>query len=202
MDLVEAATRTNRRADAEAHLEALHRARVAEISPRLAVVTHAAEAMTAPATAKREYFERALSISHISRWPFEHARILLASRRIPPARAGHGRGSGPAGTSPRRLPCARRPTMGGEGGERAAGDRRRYGPVAGGCRRIADPAAVGDRPARRSGTDQQADRTASLSLSQDGCDPSLPALSQARDHVPRRAQRRAGGHRAAAQVGS
>jgi ATP/maltotriose-dependent transcriptional regulator MalT len=78
MDLVEAATRTNRRADAEAHIEALHRARVAEISPRLAVVAHAAAAMTAPATAKREYFERALSISHISRWPFEHARILLA----------------------------------------------------------------------------------------------------------------------------
>jgi DNA-binding CsgD family transcriptional regulator len=51
---------------------------VAEISLRLAVVTHAAAAMTAPATAKREYFERALSISHISRWPFEHARILLA----------------------------------------------------------------------------------------------------------------------------
>ena len=78
MDLVEAAIRTNRRADAEGHVEALNRARVAEISPRLAVVTQAAAAMTAPAAEKRAHFERALSISDISRWPFEHARILLA----------------------------------------------------------------------------------------------------------------------------
>lgn len=77
MDLVEAAVRTNRRADAKAHVEALNRAGVAEISPRLAVVTQAAMAMTARDDAKRTHFDRVLSIPDIGRWPFEHARILL-----------------------------------------------------------------------------------------------------------------------------
>lgn len=78
MDLVEAAVHTNRRAEAEAHVEALGRARVAEISPRLAVVTQAAAAMTAPDDAKRAHFEHVLSTSDVGRWPFEHARIRLA----------------------------------------------------------------------------------------------------------------------------
>ncbi len=76
-DLVEAAIRANRGAEAEAHVEALNRARVAEISPRLAVATQAAAAMTAPDDLKRAHFERVLSNPEISRWPFEHARILL-----------------------------------------------------------------------------------------------------------------------------
>ena len=78
MDLVEAAIRTNRRADAQRHVEALHQAHVAEISPRLALVTLAAVAMTAPDDLKRTHFDRVLSLPDIGRWPFEHARILLA----------------------------------------------------------------------------------------------------------------------------
>jgi DNA-binding CsgD family transcriptional regulator len=77
-DLVEAAVRSNRRADAEAHVEALDRAGVTEISPRLAAAAQAAAAMTASDDMKRAHFEQALATNDISRWPFEHARILLA----------------------------------------------------------------------------------------------------------------------------
>ena len=73
LDLVEAAIRTNRGAGAEAHVEVLNRARVAEISPRLVVLTQAAAAMTAPDEVKRTHFDRVLSLPEISRWPFEHA---------------------------------------------------------------------------------------------------------------------------------
>ena len=78
IDLVEAAIRTNRVAEAEAHVEALKRARVTEISPRLGVITQAAAAMTAADDVKQAGFEAVLAIPDISRWPFEQARILLA----------------------------------------------------------------------------------------------------------------------------
>jgi DNA-binding NarL/FixJ family response regulator len=79
IDLVEAAMRTNRVAEAEAHVEALKRARVAEISPRLGIIMQAATAMTAAADdVKQAGFEAVLAIPDISRWPFEQARILLA----------------------------------------------------------------------------------------------------------------------------
>jgi hypothetical protein len=78
LDLVEAAMRANRRSEATAHVEALQRARVAEISPRLAMVTNAATAMTAGDDLKRTHFDQVLGMPEISRWPFEHARIELA----------------------------------------------------------------------------------------------------------------------------
>jgi DNA-binding CsgD family transcriptional regulator len=77
-DLIEAAVRANRRAEAAAHVEALNRARVGELSPRLAMVTQAAAAMVAPDEEQRADFERVLGIAGISRWPFEHARLHLA----------------------------------------------------------------------------------------------------------------------------
>jgi hypothetical protein len=77
-DLIEAAVRTNRRADAQAHVEALNRARVAEISPRLTLAMKAVAAMTASEDVRHPCFDRALSIPDIGRWPFEHARLLLA----------------------------------------------------------------------------------------------------------------------------
>jgi DNA-binding CsgD family transcriptional regulator len=78
LDLVEAATRANRAAEAAAHVEALQRAGVARISARLGLVVRAAEAMTAPAEEKRSGFEHALGLANIARWPFEHARVELA----------------------------------------------------------------------------------------------------------------------------
>src|SRR4051794_7425681 len=77
-DLVEAALRTNRGSDAAAHVEAANRARVAKLSPRLAMATHAAAAMTAPDHLKAARFDQVLSLPHITRWPFEHARVELA----------------------------------------------------------------------------------------------------------------------------
>ena len=78
LDLVEAAVRAGHRSEATAHVQALKRARVAEISPRLAMVCDAAAAMTATDDLQRTSFEQVLGIPEISRWPFEHARIQLA----------------------------------------------------------------------------------------------------------------------------
>jgi DNA-binding CsgD family transcriptional regulator len=79
LDLVEAAVRANRPSEAAAHVEALQRTGVAEISSRLAIVTGAAAAMTATDDdEKRTRFERVLGMPEIDRWPFEHARIQLA----------------------------------------------------------------------------------------------------------------------------
>jgi DNA-binding NarL/FixJ family response regulator len=78
LDLVEAATRANRGAEAAAHVEALERARVAEISPRLAMVAKAAAALTAADEEKRTRFDEVLALPAVSRYPFDHARIELA----------------------------------------------------------------------------------------------------------------------------
>ena len=78
MDLVEAAVRADRGAEAIAHVEALQREGLAQISPRLALVTRAGDAMTAPDELKRERFEQVLGVAGIDRWPFEHARIELS----------------------------------------------------------------------------------------------------------------------------
>jgi DNA-binding CsgD family transcriptional regulator len=77
-DLVEAAVRTDRGADAAAHVAALHAAGVGALSPRLAMVMAAAAAMVAPDEGKRTRFDEVLEMPAISRWPFEHARIELA----------------------------------------------------------------------------------------------------------------------------
>ena len=77
-DLVEAATHANLRAEAAAHVAALRRESVARISPRLAWVIQAAEAMAAPDDRKRARFEEVLDIADTHRWPFEHARVELA----------------------------------------------------------------------------------------------------------------------------
>jgi DNA-binding CsgD family transcriptional regulator/tetratricopeptide (TPR) repeat protein len=78
MDLVEAAVRSDRGAEAAAHVEALRREGVAQLSPRRALATEAAEAMTAPDDVKRARFEQVLGGADVQRWPFEHARVELA----------------------------------------------------------------------------------------------------------------------------
>jgi ATP/maltotriose-dependent transcriptional regulator MalT len=76
-DVVESAIRSGHLADAERHVDALIRARAADISPRLALVTRAAAAMTGPDDMKRTLFTRVLHDPDVGRLPFEHARILL-----------------------------------------------------------------------------------------------------------------------------
>lgn len=75
LDLVESAVRTGRHAAAAAHVAAVRRARVAELSPRAALLAKAAEAVAA---ASGELFRQALAVPGASRWPFEYARVQLA----------------------------------------------------------------------------------------------------------------------------
>lgn len=78
MELVEAAARSGRAGDASAHVAAARQARIAELSPRLALIQAGAAAMAAPDRDHRDLFERALLVPDADRWPFDLARIQLA----------------------------------------------------------------------------------------------------------------------------
>jgi DNA-binding CsgD family transcriptional regulator len=77
LELVEAAARTGRDAEASAHVAAVLEARVAEISPRLALVTAAAVAMCSQDDEAQALFENALAMPQAESWPFDLARIHL-----------------------------------------------------------------------------------------------------------------------------
>ena len=78
MDLVEAAVRTDRRAEAERHVRALQDARLPELSPRLAILTAGAAGMAAGDDDAPALFEEALSLPTVDQWPFDVARVRLA----------------------------------------------------------------------------------------------------------------------------
>jgi DNA-binding CsgD family transcriptional regulator len=78
MDLVEAAVRTGRHAEAAAHVTAMRTDGVAGLSPRLALLAAGAAAIAAPGESAPEMFERALAVPGIDRWPFDLARVQLA----------------------------------------------------------------------------------------------------------------------------
>jgi DNA-binding CsgD family transcriptional regulator len=78
MDLVEAAERSGRHAAAVAHVEAARDIGIARISPRLALLCSASEAMVTSGDAAPEAFERALRTPGADQWPFDLARIELA----------------------------------------------------------------------------------------------------------------------------
>ncbi|WP_225812089.1 helix-turn-helix transcriptional regulator [Streptomyces spinosus] len=79
LDLVEAALHTGRSEQARGHALAAQRARLPEISPRLALVTHGALAMTAAdPTEAEQFYDRAENQPAATRFPFELARIRLA----------------------------------------------------------------------------------------------------------------------------
>ncbi|MEP7089201.1 MAG: AAA family ATPase [Nocardioidaceae bacterium] len=78
MDLVEAAERSGRHAAALAHVEAARRAGISYISPRLALLCEASEAMVSEGVSAAAAFERALMTPGADRWPFDLARIELA----------------------------------------------------------------------------------------------------------------------------
>jgi DNA-binding CsgD family transcriptional regulator len=78
MDVVEAAVRTGRTAEAVAHVEAVRACGVAALSPRLAMAVDAAAALVAGEEEAAVLFERALSVAGGEHWPFERARIALA----------------------------------------------------------------------------------------------------------------------------
>ena len=88
LDLVEAALRTGRRGDAVAHVQAVRRAGLAAVSPRMALLSTAAMAMTAPDDEALALFDLALASEDANRWPFDRARVhLLAGERLRRARA-------------------------------------------------------------------------------------------------------------------
>jgi DNA-binding CsgD family transcriptional regulator len=77
MDLVEAAIRTGRRAEAAAHVRAMRNAGLGRISPRLALVVAGAAALVAPGDQARGLFETALATPRADQWPFDLARVRL-----------------------------------------------------------------------------------------------------------------------------
>ncbi|WP_019071670.1 ATP-binding protein [Streptomyces hokutonensis] len=78
MDLVEAAVRTGRASEATAHATAAREAGIAAISPRLALLVKASEAIAAVDHEAIGLFEEALAVPGTDRWPFELARVRLA----------------------------------------------------------------------------------------------------------------------------
>lgn len=83
LDLVEAAVRTGRSAEAEEHVRVLRETRVADLSPRLAILEAGCAAVVAPDDAAPKLFEQALSLPTVDAWPFDTARIrLLYGQRL------------------------------------------------------------------------------------------------------------------------
>jgi DNA-binding CsgD family transcriptional regulator len=78
LDLVEAAVYTGRLAEARAHTAAAVRLNLADVSPRVAALTYAITAMTAPDSEADGLFQSAVDHPGIAGFPFEHARIALA----------------------------------------------------------------------------------------------------------------------------
>ncbi|WP_420310090.1 AAA family ATPase [Streptomyces sp. YS-B37] len=89
LDFTEAAARTDRHEEAAAHVAAIRRPGIPSISPRLAMVTDAAEAMSVPDSIDHDLFEAAIATPGAERWPFDWARICLAyGERLRRAKAG------------------------------------------------------------------------------------------------------------------
>jgi hypothetical protein len=78
MDLVEAAVRTRRHAEATAHVTAMRDAQIGALSPRLALLAAGSAAIAATGGQASELFLEALAVPGAERWPFELARIRLA----------------------------------------------------------------------------------------------------------------------------
>jgi DNA-binding CsgD family transcriptional regulator len=87
LDLVEAALRTERAAEAAMHVDAIHAAGVADVSPRWALLSGAAAGLVASDADAVRLFERALALDGVDRWPFDLARVhLLYGERLRRAR--------------------------------------------------------------------------------------------------------------------
>ncbi|MGJ6969006.1 helix-turn-helix transcriptional regulator [Streptosporangium sp. G11] len=89
MDLVEAAVRTNRRAEAVAHVHAMRESDIGGLSPRLALLVGGSAALCAAEDEEAvRLFDTALAVPGVERWPFDLARVRLAyGERLRRARA-------------------------------------------------------------------------------------------------------------------
>ncbi|MFF3606716.1 ATP-binding protein [Streptomyces sp. NPDC002463] len=77
VDVVEAAVRTGRVAEAAAHTAALRASTMAELSPRLSMLVLACEALITTDESCLPLFEEALSQVDDGQWPFDTARVRL-----------------------------------------------------------------------------------------------------------------------------
>jgi DNA-binding CsgD family transcriptional regulator len=78
LDMMEAAVYTGRLTEARAHVAEAVRLNLAEASPRVAALTIAMTAMTAPDAEAENLYQSALDHPGIVEFPFERARIALA----------------------------------------------------------------------------------------------------------------------------
>lgn len=91
MDLVEAAVRTDRHAQASAHVTAMRDAGITGLSPRLALLAAASEAIAGADDDAPRLFDKALAIPGADRFPFDLARVRLCyGERLRRARATTG----------------------------------------------------------------------------------------------------------------
>ncbi|WP_328676526.1 ATP-binding protein [Streptomyces sp. NBC_00343] len=89
LDFTEAAVHTDHHEEAAAHIAAVRGTDIPSISPRLAMLTDAAEAMSDPDVIDHDRFEAAIATPGAERWPFDWARICLAyGERLRRAKAG------------------------------------------------------------------------------------------------------------------
>jgi DNA-binding CsgD family transcriptional regulator len=83
LDLVEAALRTGRAAEAATHVRAMRQAGVASVSSRMALLAGAAAALIATDVEAPGLFEALLASTDAERWPFDLARVhLLYGERL------------------------------------------------------------------------------------------------------------------------
>jgi DNA-binding CsgD family transcriptional regulator len=78
MDIVQAAMRTGRRADATAHVAAMRHAGISAISPRIALLAGGSAAIASSDDHAAALFGQALATPGADRWPFDFARVQLA----------------------------------------------------------------------------------------------------------------------------
>jgi len=76
--LVEAAVRTGRQVEAEAHVRAMEEANLQAISSRLALVVAGAQGLVASDEDATSLFQKAVNLPGVDQWPFDLARVELA----------------------------------------------------------------------------------------------------------------------------
>ncbi|MEV6052037.1 hypothetical protein [Streptomyces sp. NPDC052107] len=76
MDLTEAAVRTGRRSEAQAHVAAARKAGLDAISPRLKTLLLASTGLSAD-SGESTWFEQAPAVPEAERWPFDMAGVQL-----------------------------------------------------------------------------------------------------------------------------
>ena len=187
LELVEAALHTGRGAQARVHALAARNAGLPEISPRLAMLTYGALAMTAESEKEaEEMFALAETLPEASRFPFELARIRLAHgtrvRHVAGARGGKpvpAPGGGGLRTAGRRRLDRPRPRPSCAHGHAAARVDAEPG--------VADLAGAAHRGLGGQRTDEQGDRQADELVAAHGQLASVPGLPEAGDHDAGRA---------------